>query len=69
MKRNVDSGDGHTDDVIKVRLWDKPRTLEMLMRHLGLLQEKLNVSMPGLEALLARLAAGRERVALGRGSD
>lgn len=41
VKRNVDSGDGKTDDVLKVRLWDKPKNLEMLFKHLGLLTERL----------------------------
>lgn len=41
VKRNMTAGDGHTDDVIKIRLWDKPKAVEMLMKHLGLLTEKL----------------------------
>jgi len=42
VKRNVDSGDGKIDDVIKVKLWDKVRALEMLFKHLGLLVERLD---------------------------
>jgi len=44
VRRNVDSGDDHTDDVIKLKLWDKPKNLEMLFKHLGLLTEKLEHS-------------------------
>lgn len=48
VKRNVDSGDGRTDDVIKVKVWDKPKALEMLFKHLGLLTERVEHS-GGLE--------------------
>lgn len=44
VKRNVDSGDGRTDDVIKVKVWDKPRALEMLFKHLGLLTDRVEHS-------------------------
>lgn len=44
LKRNVASGDGHTDDVLKVRLWDKPKNLEMIGKHLGLFIEKVEHS-------------------------
>ena len=43
VKRNVDSADGKTDDVIKVRLWDKPKALEMLFKHLRLFEDRLKV--------------------------
>lgn len=43
VRRNVDSGDGQTDDVIKLKLWDKPKNLELLFRHLGLLKDKLEL--------------------------
>jgi phage terminase small subunit len=41
IRGNVDKGDGKFDDVLKVKLWDKPRNLEMLFKHLGLLKETL----------------------------
>ena len=41
VKRNVDSGDGKTDDIIKIRVWDKPKALEFLGKHLGLLTDKV----------------------------
>ena len=41
VRRNVDGADGHSDDVIKVKVWDKPKALEMLFKNLGLLKETL----------------------------
>jgi len=42
VRRNVDGSDGHTDDVIKVKVWDKPKALEMLFKHMGLLVETVD---------------------------
>lgn len=39
VKKNVAAGDGHTDTIHKVRLWDKPKNIELLFKHLGLLKE------------------------------
>lgn len=36
---NVDSGDGQKDRLARVRVWDKPKVLEMLAKHHGLLKE------------------------------
>jgi phage terminase small subunit len=36
--KNAKAGDNHTDTVHKIRLWDKPRSLEMLAKHFGLLK-------------------------------
>jgi len=41
VRRNVDGEDGHQDDVIKVKAWDKPKALEMLFKHLNLFKETL----------------------------
>lgn len=41
LKRNVTTGDGKVDDVLKVRLWDKPKMLELLAKHHGLAEEKI----------------------------
>jgi phage terminase small subunit len=38
--------------VRKVRFWDKPRALELLAKHLGLLTERLQVSVLTLEQLV-----------------
>lgn len=46
VRGNLDKGDGQFDQVLKqeVRLWDKPRNLELLFKHLGLLKEMLEHS-------------------------
>jgi len=57
------SGRGEDADevhVTKVRTWDKVRALEILAKYLGLLVEKVEVSVS--DDLAARLAAGRNRV-------
>lgn len=41
--KNAKAGDNHTDEIHKLKLWDKPRNLEMLAKHFGLLTEKLDV--------------------------
>ena len=41
VKKNLAAGDGQTDTVHKLKLWDKPKNLEMLFKHLGLLVERL----------------------------
>ena len=41
---NADSTDGAQDHVLQLETWDKPRALEMLFKHLGLLTEKLEHS-------------------------
>ena len=42
--KNAAAGDGHTDTIHKLRVWDKPKTLEMLGKHLGLFEESARVS-------------------------
>ncbi len=44
VKKNITTGDGKVDDVIKVRVWDKPKNIELLFKHLGLLKERLEHS-------------------------
>ena len=40
LKRNLTAGDGAQEDVVKIRLWDKIKPLELLMRHLHLVGEQ-----------------------------
>ena len=61
VKRNIDSGDGQTDDVIKLRLWDKVAKLTNLMKHHGQLTERLELT--GAVSIEDRILAGRNRVA------
>lgn len=60
VKKNLQSGDNATDTVLKVRLWDKTKALEMLSKHFGLLTERVEVTL-GSE-LLERLDRGRRRI-------
>lgn len=44
VQRNLTAGDDSVDTVLKVKLWDKPKALDTLAKHLGLLIEKQQVS-------------------------
>ena len=61
---NLDSADGHTDLVTELKLWDKPRNIELLMKHLGMLTEKVELKVEG--DIVARLHEARKRVAEGK---
>lgn len=62
VRRNVDGSDGHTDDVIKVKAWNKPQALEMLFKHMNLFAPE-KVVLSGQVDLVSKLMAGRKRVA------
>lgn len=62
VKRNVFAGDGKMDTIMKIRLWDKPKSLEILAKHLGLLTERLEIR--GDAELVDRLTAARKRIAV-----
>lgn len=62
VKRNIAAGDGKTDEILKIRFWDKPKTLEILAKHLGLLTERLEIR--GDAELVERLAGARRRLAV-----
>ena len=59
VKKNVTTGDGKVDDVLKVRLWDKPAKLQDLMKHHGQLTERVAVTVEHLDE---RIRAARKRV-------
>lgn len=44
VRGNVDKGDGHFDRVVKLTLTGKEKSLEMLFKHLGLLEERVEHS-------------------------
>lgn len=44
VKKNLTAGDGQMDTVIKVKVWDKTRSLEMLAKHFALLTERIEHS-------------------------
>jgi phage terminase small subunit len=50
---------GVPDLLYKVKLWDKPKTLELLAKHYGMLTDKVEIS--GDAALIERLATARKR--------
>lgn len=60
VQRNLTSGDGLNDTVIKVKSWDKVRSLEMLAKHFKLLVEKVEVE--GDAAVVEALTRARKRV-------
>lgn len=46
--KNAKAGDGVTDTIHKIKVWDKPKSLEMLAKHFALLTERVEHS-GGLE--------------------
>ena len=44
VKQNLTAGDGKIDVVMKPRPWDKPKALEMLAKHNGLLKDQVEHS-------------------------
>lgn len=44
IKKNAAAGDGIVDTIHKIKIWDKPRALEMLAKHYGLLIERIEHS-------------------------
>lgn len=59
VKRNLTAGDGEIDTIIKVKLTDRGRYVEMAAKHFGLLIERVEVTDGN--AVLARLQAARKR--------
>jgi len=57
--KNAAAGDGITDTVHKIKLWDKPRALEMLAKHFALLTDVVQVEVGA--TLAARLTSARQR--------
>lgn len=44
-KFNAESGDGKQDDIVELKLWDKPKNIELLFKHLGLLEERMRADI------------------------
>jgi hypothetical protein len=65
VRGNIDEGDGKFDPMLKVRWCDKLRALDMLMRHLALYKDQLQLQLElkDPERIVERLTAGRMRVA------
>lgn len=62
--KNAKAGDGQTDTVHKIKVWDKPRSLEMLAKHFALLTEV--VKLDASDELIGKLHGGRKRAAEAR---
>lgn len=64
VRQNLTPDDDAQEWVHKIKLWDKTKALDMLMRHLALYKDRLNLGVtPEAEKLLALLHSGRERMA------
>jgi len=61
VKKNLTAGDGAVDTVIKLKLWDKGRAVQDLMKHHGKLTERVEVK--GDADMMAMLLEGRKRAA------
>ena len=59
-KKNLTAGDGQQEDVVRIRLWDKPSNLTLLFKHLNLLTERLHLSAD--KEILDRLMSARQRL-------
>lgn len=60
--KNAEAGDGIIDRVFKFRKWSKEKALEMLMKHRGMLEDKLKIT-GDVEIVPTRLAGARKRLA------
>lgn len=58
---NLDAADGQTDLVTELKVWDKPKNVELLAKHLGLLTERVELKVEG--DIVARLHEARKRAA------
>lgn len=47
VKQNVTTGDGKVDTIHELKVWDKIAAITLLMRHLGMLTDKVEHSGPG----------------------
>jgi phage terminase small subunit len=65
IKKNAEAGDGKIDTIHKFKVWDKPRSLEMLAKHFALLVDRIDVtgqSIPDrLNAARAKARARQEK--------
>lgn len=65
VRGNLDKGDGKFDDVVKVRLIDRSRYVEMAAKYHGMLVDR--VKLEDDKPLRAKVAKARERLAAARG--
>lgn len=61
IMKNATAGDGKIDRVMKIKVWDKPKVMEMLGKHFALLTERVEIEAS--DKLVEALLAGRQRAA------
>ena len=59
--KNAEAGDGHIDKVLKVKLEERAKYVEMAAKYFGLLVERVELSAD--DDVMAALQAGRMRAA------
>lgn len=69
VRQNLTPDDDAQEWVHKIKVWDKPKAIDMLMRHLALYKDRLGLDVtPEAAKLMALLHSGRDKVARDRGS-
>jgi phage terminase small subunit len=65
VTKTIPLGNGEVDveHTHKIKMWDKPRALEMLARHLGMFNDKLQVTVT--DGLAERVRRAKERASGG----
>lgn len=64
---NLTAGDKQQDTTVEVKLWDKTKALELCARSLGMLKDKVEISVP--EELLSRLDRAKVRALAKKGAE
>ncbi len=67
LKRIPNNGKEGSEEVVKIRFWDKLRALELLGKHLGHFTNKVEVEL-NMDSIIERLERGRMRNAMQRTS-
>ena len=60
-KQNLTAGDDAQEDVVEVKLWDKPKALQLLAQHFALLIQRIELTDE--QGLLDKIAKARARLA------
>lgn len=65
--KNAQAGDGVTDTVLKVKLWSKKDAMELAMKHLKMLTDRVEIDLG--DKLLERLDRAKQRARLSEGTE
>lgn len=63
IMKNATAGDGKIDRILKLKMWDKPKVMEMLGKHFALLTERVRIEAD--DVLISTLKAGMLRASKG----